>query len=210
MTFSEKPMKVICIGRNYVDHIKELNSPLPATPVFFLKPDTSIVTRNRPFFYPDFSKEIHYEAELVMKVCKVGKNIQKKFASSYYDEIGIGIDFTARDLQDECKKKGLPWLISKGFDNAAPIGKFVSKSNITDLRNISFHLDINGNTVQQGNSKDMIFPFEELISYVSKFITLKMGDLIFTGTPVGVGPVKIGDRLEAFIGDEKLLKCDIK
>lgn len=203
-------MKVICIGRNYVDHIKELNSPLPATPVFFLKPDTSIVTRNRPFFYPDFSKEIHYEAELVMKVCKVGKNIQKKFASSYYDEIGIGIDFTARDLQDECKKKGLPWLISKGFDNAAPIGKFVSKSNITDLRNISFHLDINGNTVQQGNSKDMIFPFEELISYVSKFITLKMGDLIFTGTPVGVGPVKIGDRLEAFIGDEKLLKCDIK
>lgn len=210
MTFSEKPMKVICIGRNYVDHIKELSSPLPATPVFFLKPDTSIVTRNRPFFYPDFSKEIHYEAELVMKVCKVGKNIQKKFASSYYDEIGIGIDFTARDLQDECKKKGLPWLISKGFDNAAPIGKFVSKSNITDLRNISFHLDINGNTVQQGNSKDMIFPFEELISYVSKFITLKMGDLIFTGTPVGVGPVKIGDRLEAFIGDEKLLKCDIK
>ena len=166
MTFSEKPMKVICIGRNYVDHIKELNSPLPATPVFFLKPDTSIVTRNRPFYYPDFSKEIHYEAELVMKVCKVGKNIQKKFASSYYDEIGIGIDFTARDLQDECKKKGLPWLISKGFDNAAPIGKFVSKSNITDLRNISFHLDINGNTVQQGNSKDMIFPFEELISYV--------------------------------------------
>ena len=203
-------MKVICIGRNYMDHVKELNSPLPSAPVFFLKPDTSVVTRNRPFFYPDFSKEIHYEVELVLKVCKVGKNIQKKFASSYYDEIGIGIDFTARDLQDECKKKGLPWLISKGFDNAAPIGKFISKSNFNDLRNISFHLDINGNTVQQGNSKDMIFTFEEVISYVSKFITLKTGDLIFTGTPVGVGPVRIGDRLEAFIEGEKLLKCDIK
>jgi acylpyruvate hydrolase len=203
-------MKVICIGRNYVDHIKELNSPLPSAPVFFLKPDTSIVTRNRPFYYPGFSKEIHYEVELVLKVCKVGKNIQKKFASSYYDEIGIGLDFTARDLQDECKKKGLPWLISKGFDNAAPVGKFLPKSTFSDQRNISFHLDINGNTVQQGNSRDMIFPFEELISYVSEFITLKMGDLILTGTPVGVGPVKIGDRLEAFIEEEKLLKCDIK
>lgn len=203
-------MKVICIGRNYSDHIKELNSPLPSAPVFFLKPDTSIVTRNRPFFYPDFSKEIHYEVELVLKVCKVGKNIQKKFAYSYYDEIGIGIDFTARDLQDECKKKGLPWLISKGFDNAAPVGKFLSKSTFSDLRNINFRLDINGNTVQKGNSKDMIFPFEEVISYVSKFITLKMGDLIFTGTPVGVGPVRIGDRLEAYIEGEKLLKCDIK
>ena len=203
-------MKVICIGRNYLDHIKELNSPLPAAPVFFLKPDTSIVTRNRPFYYPDFSKEIHYEAELVMKVCKVGKNIQKKFASTYYDEIGIGLDFTARDLQDECKKKGLPWLISKGFDNAAPIGKFLLKSSFPDLMNINFHLDLNGKTVQKGNSGDMIFPFEEVISYVSKFITLKMGDLIFTGTPVGVGPVRIGDRLEAFIEGEKLLKCDIK
>jgi acylpyruvate hydrolase len=203
-------MKVICIGRNYVDHIKELNSPLPASPVFFLKPDTSIVKRNRPFYYPDFSKEIHYEAELVLKVSKVGKNIQKKFASSYYDEIGIGIDFTARDLQDECKKKGLPWLISKGFDNAAPIGKFLPKSSFPDLRNINFHLTINGNTVQKGNSGDMIFPFEEVIFYVSKFITLKMGDLIFTGTPVGVGPVMIGDHLEAYIEGKKLLKCDIK
>jgi 2-keto-4-pentenoate hydratase/2-oxohepta-3-ene-1,7-dioic acid hydratase in catechol pathway len=203
-------MKVICIGRNYMDHIKELNSPLPSAPVFFLKPDTSIVTRNRPFFYPDFSKEIHYEVELVMKVCKVGKNIQKQFASTYFDEIGIGIDFTARDLQDECKKKGLPWLVSKGFDNAAPLGKFMKKSSFPDLRNINFHLDINGITVQKGNSGDMIFPFEELISYVSKFITLKMGDLIYTGTPIGVGPVNIGDRLEAFIEGERLLKCDIK
>ena len=203
-------MKVICIGRNYIDHVKELNSPLPSSPVFFMKPDTSILTRNRPFFYPDFSKEIHYEVELVMKICKVGKNIQKKFAGSYFDEIGIGIDFTARDLQDECKKKGLPWLVSKGFDNAAPLGKFLKKSSFKDLRNINFHLDLNGTTVQKGNSGDMIFSFEELIAHVSKFITLKMGDLIFTGTPVGVGPVKTGDKLEAFIEGERLLKCDIK
>ena len=203
-------MKVICIGRNYLDHVKELNSPLPSVPVFFMKPDTSIVTRNRPFYYPDFSKEIHYEVELVIRICKVGKNIQPRFASAYFDEIGIGLDFTARDLQDECKKKGLPWLISKGFDNAAPLGRFLKKSTFQDLRNIHFHLDINGNTVQKGNSGDMIFPFEELISYVSKFITLKMGDLIYTGTPVGVGPIRIGDRLEAYIEGEKLLKCDIK
>ena len=203
-------MKVICIGRNYLDHVKELNSALPSVPVFFMKPDTSILTRNRPFFYPDFSKEIHYEVELVAKICKVGRNIQAKFASTYYDEIGIGIDFTARDIQDECKKKGLPWLVSKGFDNAAPLGKFLKKTSFHDLRNINFHLEINGQTVQKGNSGDMIFPFEELISYVSKFITLKTGDLIYTGTPVGVGPVKIGDRLEAFIEGEMLLKCDIK
>jgi acylpyruvate hydrolase len=203
-------MKVICIGRNYVDHVKEMNSPLPSVPVFFLKPDTSIVTRNRPFFYPTFSKEIHYEAELVLKICKVGKNIQPKFASTYYDSIGIGLDLTARDLQDECKKKGLPWLVAKGFDNSAPLGKFLPKSSFADLRNISFHLELNGKTVQEGNSADMIFPFEEVIAHVSKFITLKMGDLIFTGTPVGVGPVNIGDRLEAYIGEEKLLKCDIK
>ena len=203
-------MKVICIGRNYQDHVKEMNASLPSAPVFFLKPDTSVVTRNRPFFYPDFSKEIHYESELVIRICKVGKNIQPRFAHTYFNEIGIGLDFTARDLQDECKKKGLPWLISKGFDNAAPIGKFLPKSNFPDLRNINFHLDLNGITVQKGNSDDMIFPFEELISYVSRFITLKMGDLIFTGTPVGVGPVKIGDRLEAFIEEDKLLKCDIR
>jgi 2-keto-4-pentenoate hydratase/2-oxohepta-3-ene-1,7-dioic acid hydratase in catechol pathway len=203
-------MKVICIGRNYLDHVKEMNAALPSAPVFFLKPDTSILTRNRPFYYPDFSKEIHYECELVVRISKVGKNIQTRFAGTYYDEIGIGLDFTARDLQDECKKKGLPWLISKGFDNAAPIGKFLPKSNFTDLKKINFHLDLNGNTVQTGNSGDMIFPFEELISYVSRFITLKMGDLIYTGTPVGVGPVKIGDRLEAYIENEKLLKCDIR
>jgi acylpyruvate hydrolase len=203
-------MKVICIGRNYLDHVKEMNAARPSSPVFFMKPDTSIVTRNRPFFYPDFSNEIHYECELVIKISKVGKNIQEKFAGTYFNEIGIGIDFTARDLQDECKKKSLPWLVSKGFDNAAPLGKFLPKSNFQDLKNIPFHLDLNGNTVQTGNSADMIFSFEELIAHVSRFITLKMGDLIYTGTPVGVGPVKIGDRLEAFIEGERLLKCDIK
>ena len=203
-------MKVICIGRNYVDHAKEMNAPLPASPVFFMKPDTSIVTRNRPFFYPGFSKEVHYECELVIRICKVGKNINSKFASSYYNEIGIGLDFTARDLQEDCKKKGLPWLIAKGFDNAAPIGKFVDKSRFSNLGDINFHLDLNGKSVQKGNSADMIFSFDQLISYVSGFITLKMGDLIFTGTPAGVGPVQIGDLLEAYIGEEKLLKCSVK
>ncbi|MEI6899815.1 MAG: fumarylacetoacetate hydrolase family protein [Bacteroidota bacterium] len=203
-------MKVICIGRNYVDHAKEMNAPLPASPVFFMKPDTAIVTRNRPFFYPGFSKEVHYECELVIRICKVGKNINPKFASTYYNEIGIGLDFTARDLQEDCKKKGLPWLIAKGFDNAAPIGKFVEKSTFSNLSDINFHLDLNGKTVQKGNSADMIFSFDQLISYVSGFITLKMGDLIFTGTPAGVGPVQIGDLLEAYIGEEKLLKCSVK
>jgi len=203
-------MKVICIGRNYREHVKEMQSSLPVKPVFFMKPDTSILTRNRPFYYPEFSKEIHYESELVLRICKVGKHIQKEFAHTYYEEIGIGLDFTARDLQDECKKKGLPWLISKGFDNAAPLGKFLPKSHFSDIRNIPFHLELNGITVQEGNSKDMIFSFEDIISYVSSFITLKMGDLIFTGTPAGVGPVKIGDRLEAFIENERLLGCSVK
>ncbi len=203
-------MKILCIGRNYKDHIKELNSVLPSEPVFFMKPDTSLVTRNRPFYLPDFSNEIHYEVELVLKICKVGKNIQQKFASSYYDEIGVGIDFTARDLQTKCKEKGLPWLISKGFDNASPIGKFLNKSAFQDVHNISFHLEKNGQIVQQSSSHEMIFSFEEIISYISRFITLKMGDMIFTGTPSGVGPIVIGDRLEAFIENQKLLGCSVK
>jgi acylpyruvate hydrolase len=203
-------MKILCIGRNYAEHIKELNSPLPKEPVFFMKPDTSLVTRNRPFFLPGFSNEIHYEIELVLKICKVGKNIQEKFAASYYDEIGVGIDFTARDIQARCKEKGLPWLISKGFDNSAPIGKFLKKSAMPDPRNISFRLEKNGQTVQKANSGEMIFTFEQIISYLSKFITLKMGDLIFTGTPSGVGPVAIGDQLEGFLEDQKLLSCSVK
>lgn len=203
-------MKIICIGRNYREHIKELSSPVPFTPVFFLKPDTSLLLRNRPFFLPDFSKEIHYEVELVMKICKVGKNIQKKYAHTYFDEIGIGLDFTARDLQNISKQQGLPWLIAKGFDNAAPVGKFLPKAYFPALENINFHLVLNGTIVQQANSKDMIFSFDDIISYISHFITLKTGDLIFTGTPSGVGPVKQGDHLEAYIEKEKLLKCDVK
>jgi len=203
-------MKIICIGRNYRDHITELKSAIPLAPVFFLKPDTSLLIRNRPFYYPDFSKEIHYEAELVLKISKAGTSIQKQFVHNYFQEIGIGIDFTARDIQEQCKQKGLPWTISKGFNQAAPIGKFLLKNNFPDLNNISFHLDLNGNTVQKGNSSEMMFSFEEIISYISHYITLRSGDLIFTGTPAGVGPVKIGDKLEAFIENEKLLSCMIK
>jgi acylpyruvate hydrolase len=203
-------MKILCIGRNYHEHIKELNHTVPSAPVFFLKPDTSLLIRNRPFFLPDFSSEIHYEVELVLKICKVGRRIQKKFAHTYYNEIGIGLDFTARDLQNISKKQGLPWLISKGFDNSAPIGKFLPKSRFPDPGNINFHLDLNGMTVQKANSNEMIFPFDDIISYISQFITLKTGDLVFTGTPSGVGPVKQGDLLEAYIEGERLLKCDVK
>jgi 2-keto-4-pentenoate hydratase/2-oxohepta-3-ene-1,7-dioic acid hydratase in catechol pathway len=203
-------MKIICIGRNYRDHIRELNSPLPTEPVFFLKPDTSLLTRNRPFYFPDFSNEIHYEIELVIRISRLGKNIQEKFADTYYDAVTAGLDFTARDIQDRCKKQGLPWLISKGFDQAAPIGKFLPRSDFKDMKNIHFHLELNGNTVQQGSSADMIFSFEDIISYVSKYMTLRTGDLIYTGTPSGVGPVKIGDRLDAYIEGKKLLSCPVK
>ena len=203
-------MKIICIGRNYVDHVKELNSNLPTEPVFFLKPDTCIINRNQPFFYPEFSNEIHYETELVVRINKVGKYIQEKFANTYYDELTVGIDFTARDIQRQCQQKGLPWEISKGFDSAAPIGKFIKKDCFDNIQNINLKLNINNQTIQQGNTKDMIFSVDTIISYVSKFITLKMGDIIFTGTPSGVGPVKIGDRLEAFLNDQSLLKVDIK
>jgi acylpyruvate hydrolase len=203
-------MKIICIGRNYVDHIKELNSAMPSAPVFFLKPDTALLTRNRPFYYPSFSKEIHHEIELVLKISKVGKAIQPKFASSYFDEIGIGFDLTARDLQDEAKKKGLPWALSKGFDQSAPVSRFVPKTEFPDPTNISFSLKLNGDTVQQGNSGLMIYPFDSIISYISQFMTLRTGDLIFTGTPAGVGPIKMGDVLEGYLGGEKLLRCAIK
>ena len=203
-------MKIICIGRNYVDHVKELNSNLPTEPVFFLKPDTCVINRNQPFFYPEFSKEIHYETELVVRINKVGKHIQQKFANTYYDELTVGIDFTARDIQRQCQQKGLPWEISKGFDGAAPIGKFVKKDCFDSIQNINLKLNINNQTIQQGNTKDMIFSVDTIISYVSKFITLKMGDIIFTGTPSGVGPVKIGDKLEAFLNNQSLLKFDIK
>ncbi len=203
-------MKIIAIGRNYIDHAKELNNPVPENPVFFLKPETALLQKNRPFYYPDFSEDIHYETEIVVKINRVGKNIAKRFAHRYYQEIGIGIDFTARDLQRTCKSKGLPWEIAKAFDNSAPIGKFIDKSKFENISDINFNLDINGNLVQQGNTADMIFDIDTLIAYVSKFFTLKMGDLIFTGTPAGVGLVKIGDRLSASIENEELLSFEIK
>ncbi len=203
-------MKIICIGRNYAEHAKEMNSPVPSEPIFFLKPDTATIKNNLPFYYPDFSQDIHHEVELVLKINKPGKNIDVKFANKYYDEIGIGIDFTARDIQAKCKEKGLPWEKAKAFDGSAPIGKFISKRTIADLNNINFNLSINGNIVQAGNTKDLLFTFDTLIAYVSKFFTLKKGDLIYTGTPEGVGPIKIGDKLEASIENENLLSFEIK
>ena len=203
-------MKIICIGRNYVEHIRELNNAIPSEPVFFLKPDTALLIRNRPFYYPSFSADIHYELELVMKINKVGKHIQKQFASSYFDEIGLGLDMTARDLQENAKKKSLPWAVAKGFDQSAPISRFLPKNRYSDLKNINFHLDLNGKTVQKGNSGLMLYSFEDIISHISQYMTLRTGDLIFTGTPAGVGPVKIGDMLEAYLEDEKILNCEIK
>ena len=203
-------MKIICIGRNYSEHAKEMKSEVPKEPVFFLKPDTALIIRNQPFFLPDFSKEIHHEIELVLKISKAGKHIEERFAHKYYEEIGIGIDFTARDIQAQCKEKGLPWEKAKGFDGSAPLGLFINKKDLPPVGEIPFHLTINGTTVQKGNSKDLIFSFDKVISYISSFITLKKGDLIFTGTPEGVGPVKTNDRLEAFIGKEKLLAFNVK
>jgi acylpyruvate hydrolase len=203
-------MKIICIGRNYAEHAKEMNAAIPAEPVFFLKPDTALIKDDQPFYYPDFSKDIHHEVELVLRISKAGKNIDPAFANKYYDEIGIGIDFTARDIQAKCKEKGLPWEKAKAFDGSAPIGGFLSKKNFDNLSDINFRLDINGNAVQKGNTKDLLFSFDSVIAYVSKFFTLKTGDLIYTGTPEGVGPVKVGDRLEAYIETQKLLNMEIK
>lgn len=203
-------MKIICIGRNYIEHAHELNNPVPENPVFFMKPDTALLQPHNPFFYPDFSTDIHYEVELVLRINRNGKHINERFAHKYYDEIGIGIDFTARDLQAECKKKGLPWEIAKAFDQSAPLGGFIAKTDFTDLNDISFGLKINDEWRQQGNSRDMIFGFDQIIAYVSQFLTLRNGDLIFTGTPSGVGPANINDAFECFIGEQSLLKFNVK
>lgn len=203
-------MKIICIGRNYVDHAKELNNPIPAKPVFFMKPDSALVIKNRPFFYPDFSNDVHHEIEIVIKINRLGRSIEEKFAHRYFSEIALGVDFTARDLQTECKKNGLPWEIAKGFDYSAPLSEFIPIQELGDIHDLSFHLDINGTTVQEGNTKDQIFSYEKVIAYVSRFMTLKTGDLIYTGTPAGVGPVKIGDRLEGFIRNTKMLDFMVK
>ena len=203
-------MKIICIGRNYAAHIEELKNEKPGQPVVFLKPDTALIKGGAPFFYPDFSTNIHHEIELVLKISKEGKYIQPQFAHRYFEEIGLGIDFTARDLQDQCKAKGLPWEIAKAFNGSAPIGEFKSVAELGDLKNIDFHLEINGELKQKGNTSLMLFDFATIISYVSQFFTLKTGDLIYTGTPAGVGPVQIGDQLIGFIGNEKMLHVEVK
>lgn len=203
-------MKIICIGRNYAAHIEELKNEKPGRPVVFLKPDTALIKGEAPFYYPDFSTNIHHEIELVLKVSKEGKYIQPQFAHRYFEEIGLGIDFTARDLQDQCKAKGLPWEIAKAFNGSAPIGNFKPVSEFSDLKNIDFHLEINGEVKQKGNTSLMLFDFATIISYVSQFFTLKKGDLIYTGTPAGVGPVQTGDQLIGFIGNEKMLHVEVK
>lgn len=204
-------MKIICIGRNYADHAKEMKAEAPKNPVFFLKPDTALLSFKRgDFYYPAFTKDLHYECELVVKINKVGKNIAEKYAPNYYDEIGLGVDFTARDLQQNCKEKSLPWEIAKAFDLSAPISDFFLPKTDLDLQNTSFKLFKNKVLVQDGNTKEMLFSIDQLIAYVSQFITLKIGDLIYTGTPAGVGPVQIGDHLEGFIGDHKMYSFEIK
>ena len=203
-------MKVIAIGRNYAAHAKELNNPLPSSPVIFLKPDTAVLKDNKPFYIPEFSSDIHYELEVVLKVCKEGKHIAEKFAGNYFDEIGLGIDFTARDIQTIHKEKGLPWELAKAFDNSAAISHFIPKDQIADLKNLQFELKINNETRQNGNTKNVLFSFEKIIAFVSQYITLKKGDLIFTGTPEGVGQVHQGDKLEAWMAGEQFLNFDIK
>ena len=204
-------MRIFAVGRNYAEHIKELNNERPDEPVIFTKPDTAVLRNNTPFYYPGFSKDIHHEVELVLRISKEGKNIDEKFAGKYFDAIGVGIDFTARDLQQKAKEKGLPWDIAKGFNGSAPLSeKFIPIAEFKNLKDINFSLAINGGIRQQGNTGLMIFSFEHIISYLSKFFTLRTGDLIFTGTPKGVGPVQVGDTLSAFIEHEKLLEFEVK
>lgn len=204
------PMKIFCIGRNYVDHAKELNNPVPSEPLIFMKPPTALVVNNKPFFYPDFTNDLHHEGEIVLRVCKNGRSVQPEFASRYYDAVAFGIDFTARDVQERLKQKGQPWEIAKGFDGAAPLGKWVSMAELPDPANIHFQLKKNGETVQDGNTRDLIFSFDTLIVHISRYFTLQKGDIIFTGTPAGVGPVQIGDVLEGFIEGQPMIRCAVK
>ena len=202
-------MKIICVGKNYLKHIDELNSSKEDEPVIFLKPDTSIIQKNQPFFIPEFSNEIHYEVEIILKFNRLGKHIESKFSNKYFNQISLGIDFTARDFQNKFKERGLPWDISKGFDNSALIGDWKSIKTY-DLDNINFRLEKNGKIVQQSNSKNMIWKIDELIAYASKYFTIKIGDIMFTGTPEGVGVVSEDDVLEGFLGDEKVFSVKIK
>ncbi len=206
-------MKIICIGRNYAEHARELNNPVPDRPVVFMKPPSALLVNNKPLFYPEFTKDLHYEVEVVLKVCKNGRHVQPEFASTYFDQVALGIDFTARDLQDECKKKGQPWEIAKGFDGSAVLSDFLP-IELFNRSAIEFFLEKNGEKVQSGNTKDMIFSFEDIIVYLSKFFKLQVGDLIYTGTPAGVGPVRIGDHLKGYFHTLKeireMFSCEIK
>ena len=203
-------MKIICVGRNYVAHIEELGNETPSEPVIFTKPDTALLKNNDPFYYPAISKDIHHELEIVLRICKEGNDIASKFAHKYFDQIALGIDFTARDLQSVAKKKGLPWALAKGFNHSAPISAFRPVTNYKDMQKLTFELQLNGAVVQSGDTSHMIYSFEDIIAFISKYFQLKTGDLIFTGTPAGVGPVQIGDKLEGFLDGEKLLDFEVK
>lgn len=203
-------MKIICVGRNYIDHAKELNNPIPKTPVLFLKPETAIIPKKNPFFLPDFSDDVHFEAELVIKINKLGKNIQKKFAHKYYSQITVGLDFTARDIQQKQKEKGLPWEISKAFDGSAGIGKFMNISELKNPGNPSFHLLLNDKKLQAASAEEMIFSIDTLIAEISKYFTLKIGDLIFTGTPAGVGKLNKDDQLKLYLEENEVLRLNVK
>ncbi|TJZ61847.1 fumarylacetoacetate hydrolase family protein [Sphingobacterium olei] len=203
-------MKVIAVGRNYIDHAKELNNPVPEKPVIFMKPDTAILKDNKDFYYPEFSKDIHYEVEVVLRICNEGKHVSPKFAYKYYDALGLGIDFTARDIQSIHKEKGLPWELAKAFDHSAVISNLIPKEEFENVNDLTFSLSKNGVTVQEGNTQEVMFDFDSLIVFISKYITLRKGDLIYTGTPAGVGPVQIGDKLEGFLEGKSMFTCNIK
>ncbi|MEE9438734.1 MAG: fumarylacetoacetate hydrolase family protein [Saprospiraceae bacterium] len=202
-------MKIFCIGRNYADHAKELNNPLPDQPMVFMKPPSALLILDRPFFYPEFSNDIHYEGEIVLKIGKNGRHIQKEFANSYIEGIGFGIDFTARDIQQKMKEKGFPWELGKAFDKSAAISNFADAKNF-DFDNIEIVTKLNGNVVQKGNSKDLLFSFEDILVFISKYFTIQMGDYIYTGTPAGVGPINIADKIEGYINGNKMLECKIR
>ncbi len=203
-------MKIICVGKNYSEHITEMKSEAPTSPVIFFKPDTALLKNNQAFYHPSFSENIHYEVELVLRISREGKLIEEKFAHKYFDAIGLGIDFTARDIQEEAKKKSLPWAIAKGFNHSAPISEFIPVEEFKDVNNISFSLEKNNTLVQKGNNANMIFSFSKILAYISQFINLKKGDFIFTGTPSGVGKISIGDQLTGYIETKKLLDFEIK
>lgn len=203
-------MKIICVGQNYLNHIKELNSKRNKSPILFLKPDSSIIQKNQPFFIPEFSKEIHYEAEIILKFDKLGKHIDRKFSNRYYNQISLGIDFTARDLQEKLKKSGQPWEKAKSFDNSAVVGDWIDVNNFQDINNINFCLKLNNEIVQSSNSSNMIWKIDDLVTEVSNYFTLKIGDILFTGTPEGVGKVSIGDVLDGFLEEKKVFSIKIK